>query len=79
MGSPLSSFLAKAVMHDLEKRSVTNNKDITTWNRYVDNVLAAFKKDKTDDILHSISNTTENIKYTKKKNKITNLLSWTFS
>ena len=78
MESPLSSFLAEAVMQDLEKRSVTYNKDIKTWSRYEDDVLAAFKKDKTDDILHSINNTTENIKLTKEKNKITNLLSWTF-
>ena len=35
-GSPLSSFLAEAVMQDLEKRSVTNKVDIKTWNRYVD-------------------------------------------
>jgi hypothetical protein len=35
MGSPLSSFLAEAV---IRKRSVTNNNDIKTWNRYVDDV-----------------------------------------
>ena len=66
MGSPLSSFLAEAVicMQDLEKRSVTGNKDIKTWKRYVDDVLATVKKDKTDDILHSINNTTENIRFT---------------
>ena len=56
MGYPLSSFLAEAVMQDLEKRSVTNNNDIKTWNRYVDDVLARVKKDKTDDILHTINN-----------------------
>ena len=44
MGSPLSSFLAEAVMQDLEKRSVTDNKDIKTWKRYVDDVLATVKK-----------------------------------
>ena len=55
MASPLSSFLAEAVMQDLEKRSVTNNNDIKTWNRYVDDVLATVKKDKTDDILHTIN------------------------
>ena len=67
MGSPLSSFLAEAVMQDLEKRSVTNNNDFKTWNRYVDDVLATVKKDKTDDILHTINNTTENIKFTKEE------------
>ena len=54
-------------MEDLEKRSVTNNNDIKTWNRYVDDVLATVKKDKTDDILHTINNTTEIIKFTKEE------------
>ena len=66
MGSPLSSYLAEAVMQDLEKRSVTGKKDIKTWKRYVEDVLATVKKDKTDDILHSI-NTTENIRFTKEE------------
>ena len=35
MGSPLSSFLAEAVMQDLEKKSVTNNDKIKSSNRYV--------------------------------------------
>jgi hypothetical protein len=38
MGSPLSSFLAEAVMQDLESKAVTNNDDIKTWDRYVDDV-----------------------------------------
>jgi hypothetical protein len=46
---------------------LTNNNDIKTWNRYVDDVLATVKKDKTDDILHTINNTTENIKFTKEE------------
>ena len=52
MESPLSSFLAEAVMQDLEKRSVISNKDIKTWKQYVDDVLATVKNNKTDDILH---------------------------
>ena len=67
MGSPLSSFLAEAVMQDLEKRSVTNNTDIKTWERYVDDVLATVKRDKTEDILQTINNTTNNIKFTKEE------------
>ncbi len=67
MGSPLFSFLAEAVMQDLEKRSVTHNPDIKTWNRYVEHVLATVKKDKTDDILHCINNTLENIQFTKEE------------
>ena len=67
MGSPLSSFLAEAVMQDLEKRSVTNNNNIKTRNRYVDDILTAVKKDKIDEILHTINNTIENIKFTKEE------------
>jgi hypothetical protein len=33
----------------------------------IDDVLATVKKDKTDDILHTINNTTENIKFTKEE------------
>ena len=64
MGSPLSSFLAEAVMQDLEKRFVTNNSNIKTWDRYVDDVLATVMKDKTNEILQTINNTTENIEFT---------------
>ncbi len=78
MGSPLSSFLAEAVMQDLERRSVTNNNDIKTWDRYVDDVIATVKKDKTDDILQTINNTTKTLGSPRKKNKITNLPSSTF-
>ena len=67
MGSPLSSFLAEAVMQDLEKRSVTSNANIRTWDRYVDDVLAMVKKNKTEDILHTINNTTNNVKFTKEE------------
>ena len=67
MSSPLPSFLAEAVMQDLEKRSVTNNANIKPWDRYVDDVLATVKKDKTKDILHTINNTTNNIKFSKEE------------
>jgi hypothetical protein len=39
-------------------KAVTNNDDIKTWDRYADDVLATVKKDKTDDILQTINNTT---------------------
>ena len=67
MGSPLSSFLAEAVMQDLEERSVTNNNDIKTWNRYVDDIFATVKKDKTENILQTINNTTKGIEFTKEE------------
>jgi hypothetical protein len=81
MGSPLSSFLiAEAVMQDLEKRSVTNNNNMKTWTcRYVDDILATVKKDKTNEILQTINNTTgRRTKQLWKKNKTTNSLSSTF-
>ena len=75
IGSPLSSFLAETVMQDLERKAVTNNNDIKTWDRYVDDVLATVKKDKVDNILHTIINsTTKNITFTKEEehdNKLT--------
>ena len=54
-------------MQDLESKAVTNNDDIKTWDRYVDDVLATVKKDKTDDILLTINNTTKNIKFTREE------------
>jgi hypothetical protein len=39
------SFLAEAVIQDLENRAVTNN-DIKIWDRYVDDVFATVKKAK---------------------------------
>ena len=56
-------------MQDLESKAVTNNDDIKTWDRYVDDVLATVKKDKTDDILQTINNTTKNIKFTKEEER----------
>ena len=67
MGFPLSSFLTEAVMQDLERTAVTKNNDIKTWDRYVDDALATVKKDKIDNILHTINNTTKNIKFTKEE------------
>ena len=70
MESPLSSFLAEAVIQDLEKRSITSNNDTKTLKRYVDEVLAIeLRKSRhlTQDILHSINNTVENIRFTKEE------------
>ena len=39
MGSPLSSFLAEVIMQDLENETVTDNENIKTWYRYVDDIL----------------------------------------
>jgi hypothetical protein len=75
MGSPLSSFLAEAVMQDLESKAVINNDDIKTWDMECRRCIhATVKKDKTDDILLTINNSTKNIKFTKEEehdNKLT--------
>ena len=62
MGSPLSSFLAEAVMQDLEKRSVISNKDIKTMS-----LLHLRRTRQTTSYMHSINNTTENIRFTKEE------------
>ena len=54
-------------MQDLERKAVTNNNDIKTWDRYVNDVLAIVKKDKVDNILHTINNTAKNITFTKEE------------
>ena len=54
-------------MQDLEKRFVTNNDNIRTWDRHLDDVLTTVKRDNTEDILHTINNTTNNIKFTKEE------------
>lgn len=38
-------------MQNLEKKSVTKNKNIKSWNRYVDDVFLTVEKHMTDDIL----------------------------
>ena len=44
-----------------------NNSRIKLWDRYVDDVGAIVKTSMIDDILHSINNTTDRIKFTKEK------------
>ncbi len=78
MGSPLSSFLAEAVMQDLESKAVTNNSDMKTWGRYVDDVFATVKKDKTKDILQTFKNTTKTLNSLKRKNMKINSHFWTY-
>ena len=54
-------------MQNLKRKAVTNNNNIKTWDRYVDDVLATVKKEKVDNILHTINNTTKNIAFTKEE------------
>ena len=69
MGSPLSSFLAEAVIQDLETRTIADNKDITFWKRYVDDVFAIVKTEKLNNTLQTINTTTDNIRFTKEEGK----------
>ena len=74
MGSPLSSFLAEAVMQDLESKAVTNNNDIKTWDRYVDDVFATVKKTKQKTSYKRSTTPLKNTKFTKEEeheNKLT--------
>jgi hypothetical protein len=65
-------------MQDLESKAVTNNDDIKTWDRYVDDVLATVNKDKTDDILQTITIPPRTSNLPKRKNMTTNSHFWTF-
>ena len=67
MGSLLSSFLAEAVMQDLEKRVVTANNDIKLWHGYVNDVCSTVKTNKINEVLHDINNATDNITFTKEE------------
>ena len=40
MGNPLFSFLAEAVMQDLENQTLTNDMHIKLWDRYVDDTFS---------------------------------------
>ena len=64
MGSPLSTFLAEAVLQDLEQRTVDNNEAIKMWERYVDDVFATVKTNEIDNVLQTINNATDNITFT---------------
>ena len=69
MGSPLSSFLAEAVMQDLERQSVESDKDIKLWDRYVDDVLSIAKTHHIENLLKTINSTTDGITFTMEKEK----------
>ena len=64
----MDSAIRPSYNRPLESKSVTNNNDIKTWHRYVDDVFAIVKlKDKTEDILQTINETTKNIKFAKEE------------
>ena len=67
MGSALSSFLAEAVMQDLERRSIHNDGNIKLWDRYVDDVLSIIKTHHIDNLFKTINTTTDGITFTMEK------------
>ncbi len=72
-GRHFPASLLKQLCKTLKREAVTNNNDIKTWDRYVDDVFTTVKKDKTEDVLQTINNTTNDIKFTKDEEHTTNL------
>ena len=69
MGSPLSSFLAEAVMQDLERQALLNDTEVKLWNRYVDDILSIIKTKHIKTLFDTINNITNGIKFTMEKEK----------
>ena len=69
MGSPLSSFLAEAVMQDLERQALLNDTDVKLWNRFVDDVLSIIKTQHIKTLFDTINNITNGIKFKMEKEK----------
>ena len=67
MGPPLSSFLAEAVMQDLECQALLN--DTLLWNRFVDDVLSIIKTQHIKTLFDTIKNITNGINFTMEKEK----------
>ena len=69
MGSPLSSFLAEAVMQDLEHQVLLNNTEVKLWDRYVDDVFSIVKTQHIRTLFDTINNITDRIAFTIEKEK----------
>ena len=64
MGSPLGPVLANVFMSHLEETIVPKLKDVKFWKRYVDDTIAIVKNESTNNILHTLNNFHNNIKFT---------------
>ena len=69
MGNPLSSFLAEAVMQDLENQTLTNDMHIKLWDSYVDDTFSIIKTHHIKKVFDTINNTTDGIIFTMEKEK----------
>jgi hypothetical protein len=67
MGNPLSTFLAEAVMQNLEHQTITNDINIKLWDRFVDDAFSIMKTHHIENVFDSINNTTDGIVFTMEK------------
>ena len=81
MGSPISSTLAEIYLQYLEEiygKHCLENKEITFYKSYVDNILIIYDQNRTDEdtIYNMINNTDEQLKFkiSREENKTTNYL-----
>ena len=65
MGSPLGPVIARILMEELEKSSITTLMEYSThWKQYVDNTIAVIKLASTENVLPTLNNFHQNIKFT---------------
>ena len=65
MGSPLGPVIARILMEELEKSLITTLiKYLTHWKQYVDNIIAVIKLASTENVLPTLNNFHQNIKFT---------------
>ena len=65
MGSPLGPVIARILMEELEKSSTTTLMEyLTHWKQYVDNTIAVIKLASTENVLPTLNNFHQNIKFT---------------
>ena len=65
MGSPLGPAIAKILVEELEKLLITTLMEyITHWKQYVVDTIAAIKLASTENVLPTLNNLQQNIKFT---------------
>ena len=80
MESPLGPVIARILMEELEKSLITTLLEyVTHWKQYVDNTIAVIKLTSTENVLPTLNNFQQNIKFTyeleqKRKIKLLDIL-----
>ena len=65
MGSTLGPVIARILMEELEKSSITTLMEyLTHWKQYVHNTIAVIKLASTESVLPTLNNFHQNIKFT---------------